>query len=281
MHKVHLTWEKETLLITLYAKALDYRSRHPILDDEKADQLVNSIDYDFERLRSFGNGNVMVLRARQLDEWVREFVVSNLNAIVLNIGCGLDSRVSRINPPSGVSWFDLDYPEVIELRRNFYSDREGYQMLESSVTQPEWLERVPKNRPVMVIADGVFEYLTEDEVKTLLNRLTDNFPHGQIVFDVMSSYAIRSGNSDLKRKTGAELKWAVDDIRKVDALDSRLKRTATLSVFGSKYLPLRYRLIYGASYLFPNLRNIMRLVRYEFCVRLLKKIQESFGSFET
>ncbi len=93
-HKARLTGEKATLLMPLYAKALDSRSKHSILHDEKADGIVKMIDYDYEKLEHFGNGNVLVVRARQLDEWVKEFLRSNPNVVVLNLGCGLDTRVS-------------------------------------------------------------------------------------------------------------------------------------------------------------------------------------------
>ncbi len=264
VHKVNLTGEKETLLITLYAKALDSRSKHPILGDKKADEMVSMIDYDFQRLTGFGNGNVMVVRAKQLDEWVREFLRSNPDAVVLNLGCGLDTRISRIDPSSRVSWFDVDYPEVIEERRKFYSDREGYQMLESSVTGEGWLESVPGGRPAMAIAEGLVEYLTEEEVKTLLKRVADHFPRGQVVFDVMNSFAIQSGRSRLKERTGAEHKWAVDDVSEVDRLDPRLRRISNTSLFGSKYLPSVYRVAFGTASIAPRFRNMIRLLRYEF-----------------
>ncbi len=81
--KINLTEVQETLLITLYAKALDHCSNNPILNDEKADQLVNVIDYDFGKLRSPGNDNLIVVRAKQYDEWLKEFLVENPNAVVL------------------------------------------------------------------------------------------------------------------------------------------------------------------------------------------------------
>ena len=265
-HKVRLKAEQQTLLITLYARALDYRSKHSILHDAKADEMVRSIDYDFDRLSGFGNGSVMVARAKQLDEWVREFLRSNPDAVVLNLGCGLDTRVSRINPPPSVSWFDVDFPEVIRERENFYSNREGrYEMLKSSLTEPGWLEVVPKCRPVMAIADGVFEYLTEGEVRELLNRVTDGFPSGgQVAFDVMNSFAVRSGRARLKERTGAEHRWAVDDVREVDRLDTRLRRISDEPLLTSKYQPSGYRLLFGAASVLPRFRNMMRLLRYEF-----------------
>jgi O-methyltransferase involved in polyketide biosynthesis len=263
-HKVHLTGEKKTLLIPLYARALDSRSKRPILGDRKSDEIVRMIDYDFESLRGLGDGNVMVVRARQIDEWVREFLRSNPDAVVLNLGCGLDTRVTRIRPPPRVSWFDMDYPEVIAERRRFYSDAEGYRMLESSVTEQSWLEKVPAGRPAMIVAEGVLEYLTEEKVGSLLNRLTDHFPRGQIVFDVMNSFAIQSGRQKLREETGAEHRWVVDDVRDVDRLNPRLRRLSNESVFGSKYLPAGYRLKFGTVAIVPRVRNMIRLLRYEF-----------------
>ncbi|WP_223812839.1 class I SAM-dependent methyltransferase [Geobacillus sp. 47C-IIb] len=160
VHNIHLENEKETLLITLYAKALDYHSKHSILNDKKSAELVNAIDYDFEKLNRFPNGNLMVVRAKQFDTWLADFLQIHPNATVLNLGCGLDTRVSRINPSSNVSWFDVDYPEVIKIRKQFYSNRDGYEMIASSVTEEGWLEKIPSDKPVMIIAEGLLEYFT-------------------------------------------------------------------------------------------------------------------------
>ena len=70
--QIHLTKVQETLLITLYAKALDNRSRNPILHDTKAGELVGMIDYDFTKINSWGNDNLIVVRARQYDDWIQE-----------------------------------------------------------------------------------------------------------------------------------------------------------------------------------------------------------------
>jgi O-methyltransferase involved in polyketide biosynthesis len=263
-HKVQLTGEKATLLITLYAKALDSRSKHSILNDKKADEMVRMIDYDFEKLRRPGNGSFIVARAKTLDDWTGEFLRSRPEAVVLNLGCGLDTRVCRIAPPPGVSWFDLDFPEVIRERQNFFSNRDGYQMLEASVTEPGWLEEVPRDRPTMVIAEGLFEYLTVQDVKSLLNRLTRHLPSGRVAFDVMNSFAINSGRRGLKAALGAEHRWAVDDVHHVDVLDPKLKRTASLSILGSRHLPSKYRLGFGMVWMVPRFRNMIRLLRYEF-----------------
>jgi len=265
-HKINLEEEKETLLITLQAKAEDSRSKKPILHDKKAEEIINQIDYDFEKINSFGN-EIMIIRAKQLDTWLNDFLSKNTDAIILNLGCGLDTRISRINPPASVNWFDVDFPEVIELRKHFFENQEGYEMISSSVTESKWLEQIPRNKPVMVIAEGMLEYLTEDEVEKLLNHLTNHFPQGQIAFDVMNTFAVNSGKDQLQKTTGAIHKWTVDHIENVDKLNSKLTRIAALSIFKSRYVhkfPLKHRLMYSVLTLFPNFKKMMRLLLYKF-----------------
>jgi O-methyltransferase involved in polyketide biosynthesis len=116
-HAVDLTGAQKTLLITLYAKALDSRSKHSLLHDEKAYEIVKAIDYNFESTAGFGNHNIIVVRAKQIDEWLKEFLKTHPDSTVVNLGCGLDTRVTRIRPNfPGVSWFDVDFPERARLR---------------------------------------------------------------------------------------------------------------------------------------------------------------------
>ncbi len=264
--KFHLTEEKETLFITLYAKALDYRSRHSVLHDKTANEIVKKVNLDLTKYKGFGN-SVVVIRARQFDEWIKEFINKNKNAVVVYVGCGLDTRITRINPPSTVTWFDVDYPEVIRLRKKFYSNREGYEMIESSVTETGWLEQIPNNRPTLIVAEGLLEYLTAKEVKTFLQELTNYFKQGEMIFDVMNSFAIKSGKEKLKNTTGAVHKWAVDDVKEVDNLNASLKRITTLSVFETsckQQLPFGIRLPLSVLSLIPQIKNMMRLMRYQF-----------------
>jgi len=264
---VDLRGAPATLLITLYAKALDYQSRHPILHDERAAEIVELIDHDFEQLTGFGDSIMMPLRARQYDEWLREFLAAHADAVVLNLGCGLDTRVSRIAPPASVRWFDVDFPEVIELRKTFYTDSSRYCMTAASLSDEGWLDPIPRDTPAAIVAEGVFEYMQVDEVRALLHRLTSHFPEGQVIFDCLSSFAVKSGRRELATKTGAAHSWAVDDIREIDTLDPRLRRLDNLSLLRTRYrreLSWRYRLLLTAASLVPRFRDLHRLLRYEF-----------------
>lgn len=264
--KINLTQEKETLFITLYAKALDSHARHSILKDKIADELIRSIDYDFSKHNKFGR-SIIVLRARQFDEWVLDFINRHRNAVVVYLGCGMDTRIARIDPPATVDWFDIDYPDVIQLRKNFFSDSNNYKMIESSITDPAWIQEIPSFRPAIILAEGVLEYVEPEQVKVLLNRITDHFAYGEIIFDVMSTFAVNSAREKLKATTGAVHKWAVDDASEADRLNPKLKRIAEISVFKSphiRHLPLKQRLLYTAMSFFTRVRNMMRMLRYKF-----------------
>jgi O-methyltransferase involved in polyketide biosynthesis len=60
------------------------------------------------------------MRAKQLDDWSTDFLRRHPNAVVLHLGCGMDTRAFRLHPPETVQWFDVDQPDVIAFRRKLY-----------------------------------------------------------------------------------------------------------------------------------------------------------------
>lgn len=261
---VHLTKEKETLFITLQRRANDCQAKHSLLHDTRALEIVNSVDYDFSKLER-AKQNHTVIRAKQVDEWTRAFIAAHPNAVVVYLGCGLDTRVSRINPPASVDWYDVDYPEVMEVRKNFYADSAHYKMLAFSITDAAWLAQTPNDRPTLIMAEGVLEYLTAEDAKTLLLRLTERFAQGQMVFDVMSARAIKMSKKYSADKWG--VKWGIDDTSEIEKWNPKLKKLNEISLFKSEYikeLSFRQRAVYKLMSAIPIWRNMMRLLRYAF-----------------
>jgi len=262
----NLTEEKETLFIPLYGKAMDCHSKKSILNDSTASNIVERVQFDISKHKRSGE-RITAVRAKQYDEWTKDFIEKNKNAVVVHLGCGLDARITRTQPPTSIAWFDVDYQEVIDLRKHFYSETDEYKMIASSITSKNWFKTIPADRPALIIAEGVFEYLSKEEIKTLLNRLTDYFPYGQMAFDVMNSASTDMRKDDLQEKTGAILGWAVNDINEVDKLNPKLNRVGTIPLLKSIYvrkLPFGYRFVFSLLALFPKYKNAMRLLRYEF-----------------
>lgn len=267
--KIHLTKEKETMLITLYSRALQSRSKHPILRDTWAEEAVRRIDYDFKKFLIGRRSALMIAcRAAQFDLWTTRFLDNHPDATILHLGCGLDSRIYRIAPPAGVRWFDVDYPEVIELRRRLYPGRAGYQMIGSSLADLSWLETVPQDHPALIVAEGVTMYLTEDLVKALLKALTDHFSWGQVGFDVHTPQLVwwltKTGVS--VKGTGATFGWGIDDPQDIQYLEPRLKLIIELKAHdlaAYSKMPWSMRALVRGMDAIPALR-VMRCLLYRF-----------------
>jgi len=270
MEKVHFTEEKATNLATLYGRALDYRSADPVLGDKAADDAVRRIDFDFTKTGiNADSAYSVVLRAKPIDDWAGEYLREHPDAIVLHLGCGMDSRVYRMDPPPTVDWFDVDYPEVVELRRKIYPEREHYTMIGSSVTDFGWLDQVPSDRPALIVAEGLTMYLRPEEGPELLRRLVAKFPSGQLICDVFSKLGIRVQKiNPAVRKAKATLYWGVNDPREFERYGLKLKSSldagnwATPELMARMKPSLRRQL--KVAKLFPSLAKMARIGRWDF-----------------
>src|SRR5580692_9777205 len=114
---VQLGPTQETLLIPLFARAMENRRKRPILHDPKAAEMVASIDWDFQRFNQRQRVVACALRSAMFDEWIAEFLRRHPAGTVVEIGAGLNTRFERLDN-GRLHWFDLDLPDVVELRRN-------------------------------------------------------------------------------------------------------------------------------------------------------------------
>lgn len=260
-----------TNLCTLYLRAYESRLEQPVLGDREAAEAIDRIDYDFARMhratQPWSNQFLVALRAKQLDVWADDFLRRHPDAVVLHLGCGLDSRAFRLEVPSGVSWFDVDVPEVIDLRRRLYDDREGYTMIGSSVTDPGWLDQIPADRPALVVAEGLLMYLTEAELRNLLRRLTDRFATGELLADLLSPWGPRFSNSPLlsKASTAGITKWGTRDGHELPEWNPRLRLVDRVVFLDPAKIPLKpQRVLYRMLTAIPAVRNYDRLYRFRF-----------------
>ncbi|MFF5212184.1 class I SAM-dependent methyltransferase [Streptosporangium sp. NPDC000396] len=178
---------QETLFLTLYARALDSREPNSILHDTYSDNVVRQLDHDFGKIKAspsvvFGTA----LRGRKLDDAVRAFCTRHPDAVVLDLGCGLDTRMLRCTPPAGVDWYDIDYPEVIDLRKGLLP---GGHPVAADLTTAGWLDAVPGDRPAMIVAEGVLPFMPGQTFQALTRSLTSHFPAGELALNGYTRFA--------------------------------------------------------------------------------------------
>lgn len=179
-----LTPLEETALLTQYARALDSQWPRPILGDSLAAEIVDKIDYDFAGLGIPASVVCQTaLRAKMLDERVRAFTAEYPHAIVIDLGAGLDSGPFRVRPPAGVDWYSVDLPGVSALRRQLLPTSRRAHVLTASVADQSWPNSIPSDRPVIVMADGLFAFLSEPVLIALFRRITTYFSSGELAFN--------------------------------------------------------------------------------------------------
>ncbi|MCI2422455.1 class I SAM-dependent methyltransferase [Saccharopolyspora sp. K220] len=272
--KVDFTGVQSTMLVTLYLRALDSREQDSILGDHAAAEAVGRIDYDWAKLAQPGmasNRFLVALRAKQFDDWAADFLRRNPDATVLQLGCGLDSRAFRLDLPSGVRWFDVDLPDVIELRRELYPESEGYRTIGASVTDPAWLAEIPADQPVLIIAEGLLMYLPTSEVEALLRRLTDHFRTGELIFDGVALWVVRMTQWCARRLPKRIYDYpgyltATQEGRDVERWNPKFRFLAAVPIFSlhAKVPNPTFRALYRAANRWRAVRYWLRVFRAEF-----------------
>jgi O-methyltransferase involved in polyketide biosynthesis len=257
---------QETMLVPLYLRAVETQRKYPILRDPKAVEMVESIDWDFRRFGQRWRVVSCILRTAIFDEWVKDFLSHHPEGTVVEIGAGLNTRFERLDNGT-VHWFDLDLPDVVELRRRFFTDSERRVTLASSILDPGWMAAVRLSPgPYCFVAETVFVYLTEQEVKAALAQIAGNFPGASIALDTGTLKAIEHENKDhARRKFDARFVWACEDPREIERwkIGLRLVESRTLmdvpdSLRPRLSLPMRAAFRIFAK-LFPRITKFYQL----------------------
>jgi O-methyltransferase involved in polyketide biosynthesis len=208
---------QETMLIPLYGRALASRSGGTLLHDPRAVEIVETIEYDFRRFRRFSDGALLlgaVLRTRLLDMMVGSFLRSAPRGTVVEIGAGLNTRFERVD--NGIlRWVDVDLPDAMALRRRFFSESARRAMVACSVLERTWTAVATQcPGPYFIVAEGVFGYLQESEVKAALALIADDLPGATIAFDTTAPDDVRDRRSWPGLR--ARVAWMCDDPREIE-----------------------------------------------------------------
>jgi methyltransferase (TIGR00027 family) len=194
----------QTGLLTFYCHVIENQNPNPILRDEKAVEISRQLNPVLEKsssrfLQGLAKGKVtpelvvhITLRAKKYDEYAVSFFKENPDGILVNIGCGMDTRFQRIDN-GRLTCFDLDLPEAIEFKKQFFKESDRYHLIPASVFDEGWMDQVLKigKRPILFMAEGVFMYLDGAKVKELVLTLQSRFPGSELVCEVVTELFTR------------------------------------------------------------------------------------------
>ena len=179
----------KTLYIPLYGKALVSRSGR-ILSDPTAEAIWNAEGFPLKgKAASKWLAYYMGMRSAVFDRWTSLQMVKSPDAAVLHLGCGLDSRCRRVGN-SAQRWYDVDFPAVIQERKQYFSESEAYRMLPADVRDPQWLRSVSGDTAIVVM-EGISMYLSPEELRQVLAHLCQRFSRVHLLMDCYSTFAAR------------------------------------------------------------------------------------------
>jgi len=254
----------KTLYIPLYGKS--YVSKKGIiLKDQKAEEIWEKEQFILKgKSKSKWLAYYMGIRAAVFDQWLKEQMMTYPEAVVIHIGCGMDSRVLRVGTKNHY-WYDVDFSEVIAERRKYYSEDECYKMIDGDARESEWLTNISYNKHAIVVMEGLSMYLSNIELKELLSNLSNHFDKINILMDCYSLFAAKmSKYKNPINEVGVTHVYGVDDpnILNIDNIIFKKEHIMIPSIFINELEGLEkfiFRKIYAGRFS----RKLYKLYEFE------------------
>ncbi len=240
---------QETLLLPLWGRATETLKNRPRLMDKKAVEIIERLDYDFSTIAKTQSMSQhgWIARSLHTDRKVRGFMKKHPNATIVNIGCGLDTTFSRIDNGK-IMFYELDLPDVIALRANFYKDSDRHKSIASSFLDTEWFEKINAKNGLLFLAGGVFMYFNEKQIKTFFVKAADYFKECDFFFDSLSPMAMKIAEKQVLKKGGMGMSmdggWGLKPIKSLEKWDNRLRVVDAFPMYKGmkKGLPLSQKI---------------------------------------
>jgi O-methyltransferase involved in polyketide biosynthesis len=216
----------ETLLIPLWCRARETLRSDAVLRDPDAVRILAALEYDFSRFeRAWMTPLGIAVRTKLIDDAVRDFLARHPGATVVNLAAGLDTRMTRLDD-GNAQWYDLDLPEVIELRRAFFPESSRHHLLAKSALDFSWTEDITSGgAAILFIAEGFLLYLPEQHVREIFLRIGGHFPGSEMLFDALGAALVgKSRRHDMAGKIpAAEFLWGMKDSRTLEIWDPHIQ----------------------------------------------------------
>lgn len=201
----------KTLYIPLYGKS--YVSKKGVfLKDTKAEEIWEAEGFNLKgKSKSKWLAYYMGIRSAVFDEWLKQQLSELKDAVVIHIGCGMDSRVLRVGTEN-CKWYDVDFSEVIEERKKYYTETNNYKMIAGDVRDCKWLAMIKENRSAVVVMEGVSMYLTVEDMHNLTDSLCIHFKKISFLVDCYTSFASKiSKHGNPINDVGVNKVYGIDD----------------------------------------------------------------------
>ena len=247
----------KTLLIPLAARASEMERSNPVVRDEKAADIIAQIDtgnmvVDGGEIATLG----ILARTKVIDDEVKKMLSHNPDMAILNLGAGLDTRISRLDN-GRLRCFELDLPDVIDLRRKFFAENERVHFIPASVLDDAWIQELAGIRGdnLIIITEGLLMYFPENDVRQIFRLLATHFPGAHMFFDVVHSFFVG-------KTISSTFLWGLDRAKDVESLNPSIRLMRSWST--GDLLKERQSLFFRVMNVLPSTRNRSQILHIQF-----------------
>ena len=221
---INLKNVSETLLVPLYVRYVESIKKNPYFIDRSAIEIVENSDYDFmTKVNNKMNINGCIAKTIIFYRKVSKYIKENPECTVINLGCGLDDRFNRVDNGK-IRWYNIDIKPVIDLRDKLIEKKDRYINIASSILESSYLDKIENKENVLVIAEGLLMYFTEDEVIEIFNMIIDSSEKCTFIVELMSKWMVEHQNiHDTVKTMAINFKWGIKDSKDVTDIIPRIK----------------------------------------------------------
>ncbi|MEO1396066.1 MAG: class I SAM-dependent methyltransferase [Cyanobacteria bacterium J06634_5] len=160
-----------------------------------------------------------MLRTRLFDQYVQSFLSEHPTGTVIEIGCGLNTRFERLDNGKA-RWFDLDLPDSLALRRQFFQDQPRRTMLAASVLETDWMAAIAATGgPWCFISEAVIIYLAPAQARQAISQIASRFPGAWFLTDTTAQKMVDSQSTHDAMKYMPQdswFRWGCDDPHEIE-----------------------------------------------------------------
>lgn len=203
---MHMDTVSHTLFYPLFGRATASHNWPELFPDPWARQAEEIARAEGTTAQALGSFPAVVYGLRHLMTVTnaKRYLETHPGAAVVNIGCGLDSLTQDL-AGEACTIYNLDFPDVIELRHRWIPNGENEIDLPYSFTDHEWMNDVDASKGIIAMAPGVFYYIEVDEVRAAVQAMAERFPGGRLSYESESPLVMTASEKAIAR-TGTPCK---------------------------------------------------------------------------
>ncbi len=212
---------EKTMLFPLWGRYTESKKPDGLIHDDRCIEMVerNGIDLSqVEKEQHPVNRLAWMARAWNTDNEISRILIEHPESTIVCLGCGLDTTFYRIDN-GRLSWYDIDLPEVIQLRRRLLGENDRCEALAGSVLEQATFAPIAAGTNLVVTAFGLLYYFTEEQVGCIVENIASLAGKVTLIFDYCSQLGVAMANKMILGScSGVRMEWYANELHDLQAL---------------------------------------------------------------